>query len=94
MDIFTNSVNSKTLDPHWLLLDLSDKTNLKRSHKYVLLSNLSSYYTWTNIKKSYKNNKFKISAPKWIDEFKLPSRSYSVSDIQEYFEYIAKTHEQ
>ena len=45
MDIFTNSVNSKTLDPHWLLLDLSDKTNLKRSHKYVLLSNLSSYYT-------------------------------------------------
>ena len=61
--IFMNSENSETSDPHRLLLNLTDKTNLKRSDKYVALSNLSIYYTWKNIKKSYKNNKFKISAP-------------------------------
>ena len=44
-------------------------------------------------KKSYKNNKFKISASAWNDEFKLPDGSYSVSDIQDYFEYIIKKHE-
>ena len=42
------------------------------------------------MKKSYKYNKFKISAPTWNEEFKLPDRSYSISDIQEYFEYILK----
>ena len=59
--IFMNSENSKTSDPHRLLLNLSDKINLKRSDKYVALSNLSIYYTWENIKQSYKNKKFKIS---------------------------------
>ena len=63
--IFMNSGNSKTSDPHRLLLNLSDKINLKRSDKYVALSNLSIYYTWKNIKKSYKNSKFEISAPIW-----------------------------
>ena len=58
-----NSRNSKTSDPHRLLLNLSHKINLKRSDKYVALSNLSIYYTWKNIKKSCKNNKFKILAP-------------------------------
>ena len=61
--IFMNSKNSKTSDPHRLLLNLTDKRNLKRSHKYVVLSNLSIYYIWKNIKKSYKNKKFKISTP-------------------------------
>ena len=56
------------------------------------LSNLSIYYTWKNIKSSYKNNKFKISAPTWSDEFELPDGSYSMSDIQDYFEYILKKH--
>ena len=56
-----NSENSKISDPHILLLNLSDKINLKGSDKYVALSNLSIYYTWKIIKKSYKNNKFKIS---------------------------------
>ena len=79
-----NSENSKTSDPH-RLLNLSDKINLKRSDKYVALSNLSLYYTKKNIKKSYKNNKFKISAMTWNEEFKLPDGSYSVSDIQDYF---------
>ena len=90
--IFMNSENSKTSDPHRLLLNLTDKINLKRSDKYVALSNLSIYYTWKNIKKSYKNNKFKISAPTWNEEFELPDGSYSVSDIQDYFEYILKKH--
>ena len=43
-------------------------------------------------KNSYKNNKFKISAPTWSDEFELPDGSYSISDIQDYFEYILKKH--
>ena len=46
--------------------------------------------TWKNIKKSYKNNKFKISAPTWNEEFELLDGSYSIPDIQDYFEYIFK----
>ena len=86
--IFMNSENSKTSDPHRLFLNLTDKINLSRSDKYVALSNLSIYYTWKNIKKSYKNNKFKISAPTWNEEFELPDGSYSAPDIQNYFECI------
>ena len=52
------------------------------------VSNLSIYYTWKNINGSYNKNKFKISAPTWNDIFELPNGSYSVSDIQDYFEYI------
>ena len=73
-----NSENSKTSDAHRLLLNLSDKINLKRSDKYVYLSNLSIYYTWKNIKKSYKNNKFKILTPTWNEKFELPDGSYSI----------------
>ena len=60
--------------------------------KIIALSNLSIYYTWKDIKNSYNNNKFKISAPTWNDKFELPDGSYSVSDIQDYFEYILKKH--
>ena len=70
--IFINSENSKTSDPYILLLNLTDKRNLKRSDKYVALSNLRIYYTWKNIKKSYKNNNFKISTPTWNEEIELP----------------------
>ena len=73
-----NSEHSKTSDPHRLLLNLSYKINLKRSDKYVALSNLNIYYTRKNIKKSYKNNKFKISALTWNEEFELPDGSYSI----------------
>ena len=45
-----NSRNSKTSDLNKLLLNLSNKINLKKSDKYVALSNLSIYYTWKNIK--------------------------------------------
>ena len=50
--IFINSGNSKTSDPQRILLSLLDKVNLKRSDKYVVLSNLSIYYTWKNKRKS------------------------------------------
>ena len=50
-------------------------------------------YTWKNIKSKYNNNKFKISAPTWNDTFDLPDGSYSISDIQYYFEFIIKKHE-
>ena len=88
--IFMNSENSKTSEPHVLILKLTDKLDLRRGEKIIALSNLSIYYTWKNIKSSYNNNKFKISAPTWNDKFELPDGSYSVSDIQDYFEYILK----
>ena len=90
--IFMNSENSKTFEPHVLILKLADKLDLRRGEKIIALSNLSIYYTWKNIKNSYNNNKFKISAPTWNDKFELPDGSYSVSDIQDYFEYILKKH--
>ena len=86
--IFMNSENSKTSEHNILVLKLTDKLDLRRGQKTVALSNLSIYYTW----KSYNNNKFKISAPTWSEDFKLPDGSYSVSDIQDYFEYILKKH--
>ena len=55
-----NSENGKTSDHHRLLLNLLNKINLKRSDKYITLSNLFIYHTWKNIKKSYKNNKVKF----------------------------------
>ena len=90
--IFMNSENSKTSDPHRLLLKLTDKIDIRRKGNYIALSSLSIYYTWKNIKKSYKNKKFKISATAWSEEFDLPDGSYSISDIQDYFEYIFKKH--
>ena len=90
--IFVNSENSSTSECHILLLKLVDKLDLRGDQKSVTLSNLSIYYTWRNIKSSYKNNKIKTSAPTWSDEFELPDGSYSISDIQDYFKYILKKH--
>ena len=78
--IFLNSENSK----------LTAKLDLRRDEKGIALSNLSIYYIWKNIKSSYNNNKFRISAPTWNDKFDLPDGSYSVSDTQNYFEYLKK----
>ena len=63
---------------------------MRRGENGIALSNFSIYYTWKNIKNSYNNNKFKISAPTWNDKFELADASYSVSDIQDYFEYSLK----
>ena len=86
--IFMNSENSTTSEYHVLVLKLTDKLDLRRGRKTVVLSNLSIYCTWKNIKSLYDNNKFKISAPTWREEFQLPDGSYSISDIPDYFEYI------
>ena len=88
-----NSENSKTNERHKFRLSLSDKLNLKNPNKNIALGNLSIYYTWKNIKSAYNNNKFKISAPTWNDTFDLPDGSYSIEDIQDYFEFIIKKRE-
>ena len=75
-----------------MVLKFTNKLDLRIDKKVIALSNLSIYYTWKNIKSSYNNNKFKISAPTWNDEFELPDGSYSVSDIENCFEYILKKH--
>ena len=90
--IFMNSENSRTSEYNVLTLKLTDKLDLRRGQKTVALSNLSIYYMRKNIKSSYNNNKFKISAPTWSKEFDLLDGSYSISDIQDYFEYIFKKH--
>ena len=77
--IFINSENS---------IKLTNKLDLRISEKIIVFSNLSIYYTWKNIKNSYNDNKFKISAPEWNDKFESPSGSYSVSDIQDCCKYI------
>ena len=89
--IFMNSENSKASKLNVLALKFTNKLDLRIGEKTITLSNLSIYYTWKNIKSSY-NNKFKISAPTWNDKFELPDGLYSVSDIQDYFEYILEKH--
>ena len=88
-----NTENSKTNEPHRFRLSLADKLNLKNPNKNIALGNLSIYYTWKNIKSACNNNKFKISAPTWNDTFDLSGGSYSIADIQDYFEFIIKKHE-
>ena len=88
--IFMNSENSRTSEYHVLILTLTGKLDLRRGQKSVALSNLSIYYTWKNIKSSYNNNKFKIFAPTWSDQFELPDGSYSISDIQDCFDIFIR----
>ena len=85
-----NTENSKTLKSYILILKLNEKLDLRMGEKVIALSDLSIYYTRKNIKSLYNNNKFKISAPTWRDKFELPDGSYSISDIQDYFEHILK----
>ena len=87
-----NPEKSRTSEYHVLVLKLTDELDLKRGQKSIALSNLSIYYTWKNVKSSYNNNKFKISAPTCSDKFELPDGTYLISDIQDYFEYILKKH--
>ena len=88
--IFINTKNSRTNEPHRLELDLTGKFSLKNPKKNILLVNLGIYYTWKNIISEYNNNKVKISAPTWNETFDLPDGSYSIDDIQDYFEFIIK----
>ena len=91
--VFMNMENNKISEPHKFVLNLSQRLDLRRSGKHVSLQNLSIYYTWEYIRKQYKNNKLKIIAPTWNNEFELPDGSYYFSDIQDYIEYIIKKHE-
>ena len=88
-----NTLNSKTNKSNIFVYQFTDKLNLKNPNKNIALAKLSIYYTWRNIKSECNNSKFKIHAPTWNDEFKLSDGSYSVFDIQDYFEYIIKKHE-
>ena len=88
-----NTENSKTNESNKFIYQFTDKLNLKNPNKNIGLVNLDIYYTWRNIKSAYNYNKFKISAPTWNDEFDLPDGSYSISDIQHYFEYVIEKHE-
>ena len=86
--------NRKTNESNKFIYQFTDKCNLKTpKNKNIGLVNLSIYYTWENIRSEYNNNKFKISAPTWNDTFDLPDGSYSISDIQDYFEFIMTKHE-
>ena len=86
-----NTLPSKTNESNKFINQFTDKLNLKNPNENMALANLSIYYTWKNIKSEYNNNKFKKSAPTWNDTFDLPNGSYSIADIQNYFEYITKT---
>ena len=88
-----NTEISKTNEPHRFKLDLTHKRNLKNPNKNIALANLSIYYTWKNIKSKYNSNIFKISEPTWNYTFDLPDGSYSIADIQDYFEVIIKKHD-
>ena len=90
---FMNSKNSKTNELNRSKYDLIDKLDLKNPNKNMALANLSIYYTWKNVKSTYINNKFKISAPTWNETFDLPDGSYNISEIQDYIECIIKKHE-
>ena len=88
--ILVNTENSKRNESYKLVLNLKQTLGLRSSNEIVALQNLSFYDTWENIKQQYKNNKLKIIAPTWNDEFELPDGSYSVSYIQDYIEFIIK----
>ena len=61
--VFMNTKNSKINEPNRFKYDLIDKLDLRNQNKNMALANLSIYYTWKNVKSTYKINKFKISAP-------------------------------
>ena len=90
---FMNTKNSKTNELHRFKYDLIDKLDLKNPNKNMALGSLSIYCAWKNVKSTYNNNKFKISAPTWNETFDLPDGSYNIPEIQDYTEYIIKKHE-
>ena len=91
--IFMNTLNCRTNEFNRFIYQFIDKLNLKDPNKNIALANLSIYYTWRKIRSEYNNNKFKIHAPTWNDEFNLPDRSYNIEQIQGYFKYIIEKHE-
>ena len=88
--IFINTENSKPNELHKFVLNVAQRLDLRSSNKYVVLQNLSIYYTQKNIRIQYKNNKLKIAAPLWNGEFEF---QMVLILCQDYFEYIIKKHE-
>ena len=88
--IFLKTENSTRNKSRRFRLALADKPNLQDFNENMAFANLSIYYTWKNIKSAYNNNKCTISAPTWNDEFDLHDGSYSISYIDDYFEYTVK----
>ena len=90
--IFINTKNSKTTESNRFRLCFTDKFDL-RGNKTIVLTNLPIYYTWQHVKSEYRNIKFKLTGPTWDETFDLPERSYTITDIQDYFLHIIKRHE-
>ena len=88
-----NTEKSNTNEPNRFKLDLTDKRNLKNPNKNMVLANLSIYYPRENIKSEYNNNKFKLFAWSWNESFDLANGFCSISNIQDYFEFIIKKYE-
>ena len=87
--ICMNTVNSKTNEQQFIL-NLSERLNLRSSNTYVAPQNLPIYCMWQKRRQQYKNDKLKKTAPTWNDKSELSKGSYSVSDIQDYFDYTIK----
>ena len=87
-----NTENSKTNESNRFIYQFTHKLNLKNpNNRNIGLVTLSIYYTWKNLKSAYNNDKFKISAPTWHDEFELPDGSDQISDIQDYFKFTVES---
>ena len=86
--MFMNTENSKASEPPKVVVNLSQRLDLKSLNKHVALQNLSIYYTLKHIRQQCKNNKLKIIAPTRNNELELRDGLYSVSDIQYYIKYI------
>ena len=91
--IFMSTEHSETNEPYKFVLKLSQRLDLRNSNKHVAFEDLSIFHTWRSLRKQYKNNKLEIIAPTWNEVLELPHGSYSVSNIQDYLQYIIKKQE-
>ena len=93
-----NTENRKINEPHKFVLNFPKrlykkdytKKIIKSVDKHVSPQSLFIYHTWNNVRKQHKNNKLKIIASTWNDEFELPYVSYPVWGFQDYIECIIK----
>ena len=84
-----NPKNNKNSETHVLILKLTDKLDLRMvKEEYCSIKTQYLLHMEKHKKARTKKKKFKISPPTWNDKFELPDGSYSVSDIQDYFEYF------
>ena len=89
-----NTENSKTNDSHKFIYQFTDKLNLKApNNKNAGLVNLSIYYTWKTSSLNTTTINLKFSLQLWMMNLIYSDGSYSISDIQDYFEFIVKKNE-